>query len=499
MGIIQRQGIKYSILSYVGILIGTISTLFIYPLNLEAYGLAQFLISSAALLSPFVVLGTNVLPIKFMPYFEELSSGHRGFFSLLLLLGLLLSILFALFFILGQDYIIQYLVTLNPANGKQLAKFVRYLLPYSILIGWNTILLNYIISFQRIVIPNLLNNVMLKIALPVFILMTVYAGWNHVQFIYALIVIQILLLLGQFLYIKHLGQLYFKPIQWSYFGKRFREMSNFAMFGMAGGIGGILAYRIDSIMIPALVGLSSNGAYSLAVFMANAIAVPTDSISRISSPILSKALKENNLSTIKQIYRDASLSLFWIGVLMYTLLMANIKDLVSILPTERDLSVLIPVAGILGVAKLMDMITSVNSEIISYSKFYRFNLFFIILLGIFSILLNYYFIQTLHLGILGASYATALSLLTFNISKVAFIWLRFGIHPFQRSLGTILITGIVLYLLNNYLDLQNPWINILLHSTLIVAPYLYIMYRLGTSPQWNDIIDQLLQKIGIKV
>ncbi len=498
MGIIQRQGIKYSVLSYIGIAIGTISTLFIYPLNLEAYGLAQFLISSAALLSPFVVLGINVLPIKFMPYFEDIGSGHRGFFSLLLLLGLLLSVLFALFFTLGQEYITQYLVAINPVNATQLSQYIGYLLPYSILIGWNAILLNYIISFQRIVIPNLLNNVMLKVALPVFILMTVYAGWDYIRFIYALIGIQVVVLLGLLSYIRKLGQLHLNRIQWPFFRKRVRQMVSFSIYGMVGGIGGILAFRIDSIMIPALVGLSSNGAYSLAVFMANAIAVPTGSISRIASPILSKALKENDLTTIKQIYRDASLSLFWVGVLMYILLMANIKDLVSILPAERDLSVLIPVAGILGAAKLIDMVTSVNSEIIGYSKFYRFNLFFIILLGVFSVILNYYFIQTLDMGLLGAAYATALSLLIFNTTKAAFIWIRFGIHPFQRSLGTILLAGLALYFLIGQLDMHNPWANLLLHSLLIVGPYIYVMYRLNASPHWNKIIDQLLQKIGIK-
>ena len=42
MGVIQRQGLKHTIVSYFGVLIGLFSTIFIYPRVPELYGLFIF-------------------------------------------------------------------------------------------------------------------------------------------------------------------------------------------------------------------------------------------------------------------------------------------------------------------------------------------------------------------------------------------------------------------------------------------------------------------------
>jgi len=42
MGIIQRQSIKNSIVSFAGVLIAVVSTLYIYKLDEEIYGFAHF-------------------------------------------------------------------------------------------------------------------------------------------------------------------------------------------------------------------------------------------------------------------------------------------------------------------------------------------------------------------------------------------------------------------------------------------------------------------------
>ncbi len=499
MGIIQRQGIKYSIVSYFGLLIGSLSTLFIYPLNLETYGLAQFLISSAALLSPIFIMGINVLPIKFRPYFEDKKSGHRGFLSLLFLLTCILSATFTIVFLAGQDFFIKYLSLLNPTNADKIRRYFIYLLPFSLLSGWNVILTNYIISFERIVVPNLLTNFLLKLTLPAFILMTVYAGWNDLSFIRALIVIQTVVLLGLLAYIHHLGQLKLSGIQWPAIRPYTKEMRNFALYGMVGNLGGILAFRIDTIMIPALIDFASNGAYALAVFMANAIAIPTGSIIRIAAPVISNAIKRKDYESIRQIYKDASLNLLWIGMLSYVLVMVNIRDIVSIFPTERDLRVLIPVAGLLGAAKIVDMITSTNNEIIGYSRYYRYNLLAIILLSILSVSSNYYFIRIAGWGLIGAAFATALSLMIFNILKGTFIMIKFRMHPFQKGLLTIILAGILLYFTASFIQFHHPWINIISRSAFTTGLYVWLMYRLKVSHHWNRIIAQVLSKLGWKI
>ena len=57
MGVIQRQSLKYSIVNFVGLGIGTLSTLLVYPLVLEENGLMRFLLDSGMILLPILALG----------------------------------------------------------------------------------------------------------------------------------------------------------------------------------------------------------------------------------------------------------------------------------------------------------------------------------------------------------------------------------------------------------------------------------------------------------
>ena len=87
MGVIQRQGLKHSIVQYTGVLIGALTQLYLVPHVLDAYGLAMGLMASAFFLAPLTSLGTHVLAVRFFPDFKNKENGHNGFLWLLLLIA----------------------------------------------------------------------------------------------------------------------------------------------------------------------------------------------------------------------------------------------------------------------------------------------------------------------------------------------------------------------------------------------------------------------------
>ena len=87
MGLIQRQSIKYSAVSVAGILIGAISTIFIYKLDEAFYGTIQFVQSTANLLFPVLSLGSASLIIRFFPDFKDPQKQHNGFLGFVFLLA----------------------------------------------------------------------------------------------------------------------------------------------------------------------------------------------------------------------------------------------------------------------------------------------------------------------------------------------------------------------------------------------------------------------------
>ena len=96
MGIVRNQSIRNSISFYIGMAIGAINTVIIYP-NVfndhpEHFGLIQILIAYAILVSTFTTFGIPKTFVRFIPVIKE--KGQLYFLSLIIpLLGFILSLL----------------------------------------------------------------------------------------------------------------------------------------------------------------------------------------------------------------------------------------------------------------------------------------------------------------------------------------------------------------------------------------------------------------------
>ncbi len=52
MSVVARQGFKYSIIGYIGFLLGTVSAIFIFPNDFEFYGKLRYSMQTAEMLVP---------------------------------------------------------------------------------------------------------------------------------------------------------------------------------------------------------------------------------------------------------------------------------------------------------------------------------------------------------------------------------------------------------------------------------------------------------------
>jgi hypothetical protein len=91
LGIIQRQGIRNSIITYTGIAIGAVSLVIIQPrfLTKEEIGLTRLLFSFSSLLAYIVPMGMGSVVLKYFPYFRDRERNHHGFFGFMLIVPLI--------------------------------------------------------------------------------------------------------------------------------------------------------------------------------------------------------------------------------------------------------------------------------------------------------------------------------------------------------------------------------------------------------------------------
>ena len=87
MGVIIKQSIKGTLVSYGGAILGYVNLLLLFPLvfSTEQIGLYRVLIDAAAFFVIFSQLGILNISIKYFPYFQDIKKKHNGFLVYILL------------------------------------------------------------------------------------------------------------------------------------------------------------------------------------------------------------------------------------------------------------------------------------------------------------------------------------------------------------------------------------------------------------------------------
>jgi len=95
----------------------------------------------------------------------------------------------------------------------------------------------------------------------------------------------------------------------------------------------------------------------------------------------------------------------------------------------------------------------------------------------------------------GAALASFVSILIFNLVKLIFVKLKFGILPFTSATFKVFATLVLLAVLFDLLQFQfHPIINIGLKSLLIVVMYVGILYRFNISEDVTGFLSKWLKK-----
>lgn len=497
MGIIKRQGIKSTIVNYAGAFIGALAVLFVYPLDDEIYGYAQWLYNTAFLFIPLATLGLTSTIVKFFPEFSDKRKGNNNGLLSLILLGLVIVfLLFLLFWNLFNDQVVRLLTSLDM-KASLLEENEHYIVILIALLACLSFLTSQSTNMLRIVVPNIIQQFGFKLFLPLLVLAYVYFEFSKETFTYAILGFFGGAVLLLFIYLKFIGGLRFDKIRRPNKDFKFRSIASYSLFGSMNQLSSSLAVRIDSIMIPLFLDMLRNGFYNKTLFITNVIEFPARSLVQIAGPIISKAWDDNDMEELDKVYKKGGANLFLIGCFVFLSIWYVLDDLISIssnpdsFPDARWIFLLI------GGSKLFDMLSSVNTQIIIYSKKYKYNLLFLIFLAISNLILNLKLIPIY--GILGAAMATSLSLVVYNLIKMIFIYKSFDLQPFTSANFKTFVLFILLAGLFYTIPLNfNPLINIpvkLLALTFIFVP---VSYYWKISEDINEMVIDGINRIKIK-
>lgn len=499
LGIIIRQSIKGSIVSFGGVGISAITILFFYPwfLSPAEIGLLAFLETVAWTFLSFGSLGVFNITDKFFPFFKDQDAKHNGYLVFLLgylLLGFLLALLVLLVF---KDF----WLSIYAKKAPQALDYFYYIIPFIFSLMYFSLLESYARVHLRIVVPSFYRDVALRI----FILISVVGYGFDLYGFTGLVILRIgaffLATLGLLLYLNHLKILFLRSPFPFLTKSLLREITQYGFFIVLGGLSNLVISKVDMLMIPAFLGTNELGVYALAFFMGTIIEVPRKALGQISTPIIAQAWANKDLEMIQKIYRGSSLNQWIVGLLIFLLIWLNVDAIFEIIPNGERFIEGKYVILFIALTRLVDMITGVNSEILIQSNYYRFNLVALALLAVLNISLNLVLIPTM--GIAGAALATLIAFIVFNLAKGFFIWFKFEIHPFSKNIfGVGLVGGLIYSFVLLLPSLPIPFLDIAFKSTLITGLFGVGMLFFKLSPEmsalWKKVLQIANEKLGRK-
>ena len=108
MGIVARQSIKGTVATYLGVVVGIVTTFFIQTkaLQPEQIGLIDVLLQCSLLFSGLAQLGTSSSAMRYYPFFKDEQHRDHGFFGWTLIVPAIGFVIFTILFFVFKDFII---------------------------------------------------------------------------------------------------------------------------------------------------------------------------------------------------------------------------------------------------------------------------------------------------------------------------------------------------------------------------------------------------------
>lgn len=484
MGIVFKQSLNNSIITYFGFGIGALNTLVLY-LNFmtpQYYGLIQVILSASAVLMPILAFGVPNTLVKFYSSFKNTRTTD-GFLTLMLFLPLALILPIAGITFLANDAIGSFLSKENPI----VKDYVWHIFLIGMAMAYFEIFYGWAKVQMKSVFGNFMKEIFCRVGQTVLLVLLFFEFISVDFFIYALT--------GIYLLRTVIMKLYAYRLRMPKFVFDFPEnIGNIVVYSaliILGGSVAIVLLEIDKVMINQFIKIENVAYYSVAGFIAMTVAVPARSMHQITYPLTAELLNKKDKVALKNLYQRSSLTLFIVSGLLFLMILLNLNDLYEMLPEAYRNGFVIFIW--LGLAKVYDAILGNNNSILYNSDYYRAVLVMGVLLAILTILLNLWLIPKF--GLDGAAIASFSSFFIYNTIKLLYVKVKFDILPFTietiKVALLLLATGLVFYFLNFPF---HPIINITFKSILIVVFYVAVLYRFKISEDLFGVLSKFLRK-----
>jgi O-antigen/teichoic acid export membrane protein len=499
MSQIRRQSIVSTVFVYAGFFIGFVNT---YLFTREGsvftpseYGMTGIFIAVGNLMFAFANLGMVSLVYKFYPYYNDNLPKKKN--DLLTWTFLISFIGFGCVIIAGivfKDLVVRKF----GGNSPEFIQYYRWTFPFGFSILLFSMLEVFAWNIRKSILTTFLRELFFKL---LTLLLIFFVSFNWISsfdtfikmyaFTYgatALVLLVYLLWKKEFhitFTISHVTKKFYK------------KMTSMATLVYFGGTIFMIATFIDTIIIMSLLGTASAGIFALGSVVSGLVQAPQRGAIAASIPVLSKAWKNKDFNKINLIYQRSGINLLIASLGIFLIIWLNYGDAVTTFKLKPDYMESQWVFFFLGMARVVDLGTGVNSQIIGTSTFWRFEFVSGMVLLSLAVPLNYFLVK--HIGIVGAGYSNLISMFIYNVIRIIFLKKKFNMHPFSLKTIYAILLAITCYFICYYAFISlHGFLGIMTKTIVFTALYGGSIIYFDLSPDVLPVWETLSKKVRLK-
>jgi O-antigen/teichoic acid export membrane protein len=495
MSTIRKQSLISSGVIYIGFALGALNTLlFARWLKVDENGLVGMFVAIGNIMYPIATIGMPSYINKFYPYYKDhLPGGKNEMMTLALALTLGISLLVVIAGIVFRPVMIQKF----GHNSALLVQYYPWIFPFGVGLSLFYVLEAYgwqmgrsvLTSFLREMLWRLLN--LLVICLLFLGVLGTYAGFIRLYSLNYLLVALVLLV-----FLLRKGELHFVPRISQVTKDLWPKIKSLVLLAWSAGMVLNLSMFFAQPVIGAVVpgGLKAVAVFTLGQYIASLVMAPQRGVAAAAVAHLSQAWKDDDRERIKRIYQRSAINQLIFAIGMFILIAINFHDAILFFGLKNEYLGAEVVFLLIGLNRVIDMGTGLNTQIIGTSNHWRFDFFTGMILVVMTIPLNY--VLAKQLGIVGPAIADLGTFSVYNGIRCIFLYRKYGFQPFGRGTFYTLGAGIVLYIGCRWLfGAGTGLLWMVIRSFVFVALYggTVLLLRLSEDvlPIWNTIRKRL--------
>lgn len=494
MGVVFRQSIKTTAITFFGAALGAVIVLVASNMMpKQELGFSRNLTNQTVVASFFMLMGmANTLFLYFHRFDAKEEQERRNvFLSLCFVVPLIVFAAAMIPYFFFQDFLI------NKFSQEVDRPFMRqYFLCfplYTLFYLYTSLLEHYMLTQLKSAASSFVREVLLKALNLLLIILYGFELINYDVFIYSFVLSNLIAVIILWLLASKNDSFKFS-FKWNLFSKaEYKEIFSFSGYHALMSISFSLFGFLDAILLATLNsdGLKAVPVYTNAVFISGVMSIPYRSMSGIASADISKSYAQKNHEKVSDSYSRSAINIFIATIFMSLLIVCNLHNAVAIMGEGYEAVFWVTIIMMIG--KLIDGSTGLNDVALNMSPYFKLNFYFSIGLVVFMLVMFRIFIPIY--GIYGAAWVFSISLVIYNLLKTFFVWKKMKLQPFSKGNLTTLFIGLAVAGMVFFLPkLANPYLDTFYRSGLIVVLFIAFIFLLKPSKDVSHYVNETLRK-----